>query len=1574
MYPASASKFLCVVVIIAGFASAAKAQVSGSTKRLSPLPNKGQTVSGRPRAIQQQPETMTVFLELAGDPVAVVRARTPGKRVSAAIEQSIVRSLRAQQDALTPLIQVHGGKILARLQYAINGIKVRATADQVAELAKLPGVVAVKPVRVYTLNNATSVPFLGTPTVWQGPPGLHGEHIKVAVLDTGIDYTHANFGGPGTVAAFQAAAATSTLPADPTMFGPSAPKVKGGTDLVGDKYDAGNPASTPQPDPNPLDCGGHGSHVAGTIAGFGVSANGTTYSGPYDSTTPGNSFLIGPGVAPLADIYSVRVFGCSGSTNVVTEAIDWAVANNMNVISMSLGASFGSPDSADAVASTNAENSGIVVVAAAGNSGNIPYITGAPAVADKAISVAAMDSHASYPGINLALSGGSSILTQDSNEALVTDGTSLPITVLRNGNGTISLGCNDSEYQNVAGQLVVTLRGVCPRVQRAMSGQAHGAAAVAMINNSAGYPPIEGPIAGVSIPFLGVLQSDGTALAAASSATLTNNSGLRNSTFRNFASFTSSGPRSPDSHLKPDVTAPGVNIISTGSGSGNQGVMESGTSMATPHVSGVAALALQAHPTWTPDNVRLAILNSADPTQLAGFTPRLGGSGLVQPIGATLTSVVARADDDAGSLSFGLDEFSQDYQGTQGITVSNHGSQTANFNVSAAATAGSSPHSSTIEPSLSVPPGQTATLHLDLTVPAATAGDSSAFREVAGLVTLTPASSSDNSGVSLSVPYYLVPLARSQVSTTLGSSFGLSNPSTTAQVSNGSTAVSGTADFYAWGLTGGNSALGSVGLRAVGVQANPVGNDELLFFAVNTFAPWSYGGLQEFDILIDVNGDGNPDYILFSDDEGLVTAGAFSGQVVDFLHNVATNKTIALSQVTAPYNGSTLLMPVFASEIGLTTGNPRFSYSAESFDLLSSNTDVLQGPAKFNAFQTAITTAAFVSLSPGGSANVPLAINSAEWANTPALGEMIVSLDNFARAQQAQLLPVSGPPATTTNLSSSLNPSTYGQAVTFTANVTGPGGTPTGSVTFSDGATQLGTATLSSGNATFTTSVLTAGGHSITASYSGDTNFAAGISGPLAQNVNQATTTTGAVSSTIPSIYGQPITFTATVSSLGGTPTGTVTFTDGANTLGTRSVDPTGNATFTTASLSVGPHSITAAYGGDLNFASSASSAISQVVNQASTTLVLASGPNPSVYGQTVTLMATISPQFGGQASGFVTFNDGANTTTVAVSNNQASYATNSLAAKTHSLSASYSGDGNFLGSTSATVSQVVNKASSGTALISSINPVVQGKPVKFTATVSPQIIGVPTGKVNFLNGSTILATHALTAGVATYSTSSLPAGTSNISAVYLGDGNFNGSASAPVAQVVTAAVTTVVTSSTNPSTYGQAVSFTATLTSSIGPPPDGETVTFMKGAAVLGTGTLANGLATFTTSSLTPGTYSVKAVYAGDATFAASSSAVLKQTVNKAATTIALTSSPNPSTKGTAVTFTATVSSDAGTPTGSVTFASDGTTLGSKSLSSGGAILKTSALTTGSHNITATYNGSSNFATSTTSLTQTVQ
>jgi hypothetical protein len=278
------------------------------------------------------------------------------------------------------------------------------------------------------------------------------------------------------------------------------------------------------------------------------------------------------------------------------------------------------------------------------------------------------------------------------------------------------------------------------------------------------------------------------------------------------------------------------------------------------------------------------------------------------------------------------------------------------------------------------------------------------------------------------------------------------------------------------------------------------------------------------------------------------------------------------------------------------------------------------------------------------------------------------------------------------------------------------------------------------------------------------------------------------------------------------------------------------------------------------------------------------------------------------------------------------------------------------------------------TTLLSSVNPVVFGKPVTFTAVVSA-LAGKPTGKVQFLNSTTILATVRLTSGSAKYTTSKLPPGVNRITAVYEGDSNNSGSTSSAVNQFVLATTRTTLTSSPNPSAYGQAVIFTAKVTSSIGVPPDGETVTFKECTTVLGTGTLNGGTATFSASKLGVGTRAIKAVYGGDGTFASGTSAPVNQVIRKADTATTLVASLNPSNHGQSVTFTATVTPMfSGMPTGSVVFKDGTTTLKIAPLSGRSSNFTSSKLGAGEHNITSTYSGSVSFVGSSSAvLVQTV-
>ena len=301
-------------------------------------------------------------------------------------------------------------------------------------------------------------------------------------------------------------------------------------------------------------------------------------------------------------------------------------------------------------------------------------------------------------------------------------------------------------------------------------------------------------------------------------------------------------------------------------------------------------------------------------------------------------------------------------------------------------------------------------------------------------------------------------------------------------------------------------------------------------------------------------------------------------------------------------------------------------------------------------------------------------------------------------------------------------------------------------------------------------------------------------------------------------------------------------------------------------------------------------------------------------------------------------------------------------------------GGGDFQGTLFALLTPA---AATTTTLTSAPNPSVYERPVTFTAMVSGGAGAPPNGEtVTFMNLKTVLGTGTLSGGSASFTTSTLNNGTTAVTALYGGDALFAGSTSNAVKQVVTrAATTTTLSSSLNPSSCGQAVTFTAVITSVVGAPPDGETVSFMKGTTVLGTGSLSGGSASFTTSALPAGTNVIRAVYAGDASFVGSSSKAVKQAVDKYPTTTALSSSLNPSNYGQAVTFTAVVTSSSGAPPDgdTITFKEGTTVLGTGSLSGGSASFTTSALPVGTNAIKAVYGGDIQFAASTSNVVKQV-
>jgi subtilisin family serine protease len=904
--------------------------------------------------------------------------------------------------------------------------------------------------------NIHGVPFIGAPQAWQNF-GATGAGVKVGIIDTGIDYTHADFGGPGTPAAWDYAKTHSTVdPAtDPTLsaeFGPSAPRVKGGYDFVGNAYNADDPNSVPVPDKNPLDCNSHGTHTAGTLAGSGVTNTGATYTGPYNGTTSLNpsDWNVFPGVAPQADIYEYRVFGCQGSSNIVDLAINKAVADGMNVISMSLGSDFGGTNDPTSVAAQNAVNDGVSVVASAGNAGPSGYMVGSPSTASGVLSVAAMDATTpTFPGADFALSTGKAFKALNANGATFTDGTTMPVVVIHDASepGGVSLGCSVAAFQaagDLTGKLAVVQRGTCARVAKAIYGRDAGAAAVAMINNSSGYPPFEGditsnpdtgqPVSKVTIPFFGISGTvtgpDGAHLIAADGGTVTlTNDTITNTGYETTTSFSSGGPRNPDSAPKPDVIAPGLSVISAGMGTGTGTLVDSGTSMACPMTAGIAALVKQLHPDWNGLQIKAAIMNTADRALNVGYNVRRAGAGVVQAQKAVNSSVLATTGDQLDSIAFGYVPGSGAYTDHKTITLTNYGSADATYSLSVA-TQSVQGTSVTVSPSsVPVPHGQSVTVQVTLSISASAfaglptddtffAGLNSlgAVNSVRGDIVATP-TAGDSSAQTLTVPYLVVPRGLSNVVAGRPTAW-TSVPSTGAPTSTYSSTLplsnsgihDGTADLYAWGIHDANENNAPMDVRDVGVQVQPGAafgvpdSDRGLVFLINTYGQATNQSVNEYDVLIDTNGDGQPDFVVFGFDLGAVTTGSFNGVYASFTLDVSTGNIVDAFYADAPMNGSTVELPTLASDLGLsqTAKNPSFTYRVNAFSLVPGGlVDTTAASTSFNPFNPSVSSGDFAAVAAGGSASLPLTVNRGLQQKTKALGWLVASVDDANGAAQA---------------------------------------------------------------------------------------------------------------------------------------------------------------------------------------------------------------------------------------------------------------------------------------------------------------------------------------------------------------------------------------------------------------------------------------------------------------------------------------------------------------------------------------------------------------------------------------------
>ena len=930
------------------------AQAQGGNPPRASLPDDVEWMPGIRELLSNPNQPVYIVVELQSEPATVVYGRFKGVReeneLAATTQAQVDRVKQEQQvfldallsEGILPTLTPQPGDeefFVYQVQRVYNGVALRVHAGRIEQIARLPGVKAIHRLTLKELDHTSSVPLIKAPEVWNLGLGNKGDNIKVGIIDTGIDYLHLNFGGPGTSAAYTAN--------DTTVVGdvPNYPgaKVAGGYDFVGDSYNAGGtPAQQiPQPDLDPMDCNGHGSHVAGTVGGYGIyrptSMTKATYPGPYGPGMYGSTdFALGPGVAPGAELYALRVFGCGGSTAVTDLAIEWAVDPNgdgnfddhLDVINMSLGAGFGSEYDTSAIASNNAAQAGVIVVASAGNSYNTYYITGSPGVATRAISVASsVDEGDPYDGFEVtsAPSGHSAIVGPHpssnsgnynwyANPDTTADLLAAPV-------GNLG-GCTPFPTNYFTGKIALidwtlTPGGAneCGSATRTNNVQAAGGVGVIMV-----YPANTLPIAiagNATIPATITIQPVGNALKAALNdgtvtVRLTKDYDasivvLDPAQVDTVSAFSSRGPRRVDNALKPDLAAPGQSIASTNALTGDGVASFNGTSMAAPHVAGMMALLRQLRPTWSVEELKALAMNTANYDLYVGpgqtgtkHAPSRVGTGRVDAQQAASSFVVMYNAEDEGmvSVSFGDVKVVTTAQAEKQVKVVNkHPSLTFTYTVGLedrltvpGVTYTVLNLDDTPLTSLTLNPNQTFTFKVrmeadasqmthvqDPALAATQAGFARHFlSEAAALVKLTPPSSATYPALRLSV--HSVPRAASAMDAlTPQVNLNLFNPTGAFDVVLDGTPVSdpnvpSLVTAFEWlgedeDTTAVPNPLRHVDIRHVGVMSDANYNSlaaTFIYFAVVTDKPWTTPNEVEFDILIDVDQDGTDDFVLYN--------------------------------------------------------------------------------------------------------------------------------------------------------------------------------------------------------------------------------------------------------------------------------------------------------------------------------------------------------------------------------------------------------------------------------------------------------------------------------------------------------------------------------------------------------------------------------------------------------------------------------------------------------------------------------------------------------------------------------------
>jgi subtilisin family serine protease len=895
---------------------------------------------------------VTAIVRLVTEPVATLKGAAPQKARGAKIaqEQAAVLAALKGLDATTNL--------LGTTKIATNALLVQADSAKLAELAKDARVLAISQARDYQIDLSETVPYIGATSVHGS--GFTGEGITVAVLDSGIDYTHAAFGGAGDVTAYKTAYGTKTKHAQNRMINESykgvklfpTAKVIGGWDFVGEAWTGGAGSPPLRQDPDPIDCsptvigcgGGHGTHVADIIAGA-------------------------LGVAPDARIFAVKVCSsittsCSGLA--MLQGLDLALdpngdgstADHVDLLNMSIGSPYGqSGDDSLSAAVEVLTEAGTLVVASAGNSGDKPYVTGTPAAAPSALSVAqtAVPSSTGF-AMFVSTNGGTTFVPKEAvfqswSHELDFAMTNVPVQYGDGAGGNLD-GCLPFAAGSLTGEVVLVDRGIC-NFSLKIANIAAGDGAIGLIGLVAPGDPFDGALGGcpdnlcAAIPGYMVSQTDATSMKSAS-ARVTFDPANGIDLVMHMVGSSSRGPDNDLNTIKPEIGAPGASVsaeVGTGTGTTSFG----GTSGAAPMVTGSGALLREAYPSRSALEIKAVLINTGftdimnRPVEFGGeLAPitRIGG-GEVR-VDAALATQAAAWDDDAptAALNFGFHDITAGGSVTRTVHVRNYGASAITYDLASTFRFANDQSNGAVTvtpsvPSVVVPAHGDATFDVTVaidgsllrtwTLDSGVNGASAAIlqsREYDGYLWLD-AAGTDND---IHLPWQVLPRKSGDVSADATSV----DSGDTVTFSNDGV---GTAWLGSYSLlatspddpdTGLGDDLADVDLQYVGIRQFTDATNDLgctssiaLQFAVHTWNRQVHANgpaLFEFDL--DIDRDGTFDYAVYNFDLSN-SSGLSDGRNWTFAQNIATGELVFDWPTVHATNSGNTVLTVCGEAVGL---------------------------------------------------------------------------------------------------------------------------------------------------------------------------------------------------------------------------------------------------------------------------------------------------------------------------------------------------------------------------------------------------------------------------------------------------------------------------------------------------------------------------------------------------------------------------------------------------------------------------------------------------------------------------------